>query len=144
MADEAKLAEIERQLARMDESSVELRRSIEGLTVPLDALAVIQQEQRDIKLAAESAASKADAVEVRAATRARQVRRALVAGAVVLVLLAGSLAGSYYLIVQQGRKLCPMVSILIPKPGDPPPRDERAARIRSDAAQTWRDLHCNS
>lgn len=143
MADDAKLAEIEAQLARMDASTVELRRSIQGLTVPLETLADIQQEQRDIKLAAETAASKADAIEGRAIERARVVRRALVAGAVALLLLAGSLAGSYYLIVQQGRKLCPMVSILIPKPGDPPPRDERAARIRSDAAQTWRDLHCS-
>jgi hypothetical protein len=84
-----KLRQIEHQLVENEASTTALRQSIDGLKVPLDTLAEIQREQREIKQAAERADAKADRLALESRDRSQRARRVtrLAVSAVVLAIL---------------------------------------------------------
>ncbi len=90
-----KLRHIEHQLVENEASTTALRQSIDGLKVPLDTLADIQQEQREIKQAAAKADAKAERLALETTERTKRSRRAAKiagVGALLALLLVSALS----------------------------------------------------
>lgn len=71
---------------------------------------------------------------------------AILAGALILLLL-GVLAFSVSLsnrraIEDNNRRWCPMVGVLLPKPGEPPPNNERSRVVVENARKLYREFGC--
>lgn len=71
---------------------------------------------------------------------------AVLVGALVLVILGAVAFGvglsNKRAIEQNNRRWCPMVSVLLPKPGEPAPDTERGRTVVANAAELYRDFGC--
>lgn len=78
------------------------------------------------------------------ARRTRALWAALIVGGLVLAGLIFVSLDNHRTIDANNRRWCPMVGLLIPKPGDAPPSTERGREVVVSALQLWQDFDCDA